>query len=203
MKIRFILWSVLVVLTAFGLFAVKTLHTQQSIAEKTIRLHVVANSDTDADQAQKLRVRDAVLNTVGKLTADCTTASEARKKIAEHLPQIQAAAEAVLSAEGSTYAVDVTLGTENFDTRYYETFTLPAGRYPSLRVSIGEAKGHNWWCVVFPSLCFAATSDAVQEYAAVGGFDESEADFIIGGEEDYVLEFKTLEWLQKLFSLFS
>lgn len=202
MKIRVISWILLVFVATFSLYAAGSLCLQQSLAEKTVRLHVVANSDSEADQAQKLRVRDAVLRTVSELTAGCSDAAQARAIIADRLTQIEAAAQTVLDQEGCDYRVSVTLGTEDFDTRRYDTFTLPAGRYPSLRVKIGAAQGHNWWCVVFPSLCLAATSDAVEEYAAVGGFDEGEAEFITGGEEEYKLRFKTLEWLQSLLSLF-
>ena len=200
MKFRFVLWVVLVMLTAYGLFTAESFFMQRSLAEKTVRLHVVANSDSEADQAQKLRVRDAVLREVAALTKNCTDAVQARAVIGQNLGVIEASAQRVLTDEGSSYPVSVSLGTEDFDTRYYETFTLPAGKYPALRVRIGAAEGKNWWCVVFPSLCTAATTDAVEEYAAVGGFDETETDFITGGEEKYELRFKTLEWLKELFS---
>lgn len=194
MKIRFFSWIILVTFTALCLGAVETLWTQEQLAQKTVRLHVVANSDTEADQAQKLTVRDAVLPVIEVLTADCTNAQQARESIAAHLPEIRAAA---LSAAGGK-AVSATITDEVFPTRYYDTFTLPAGNYPSLRIKIGEAQGHNWWCVVFPSLCTAATSDALEECAAVGGFDEAETELITGGEETYEIRFKAFEWLQKL-----
>lgn len=200
MKFRIVLWIVLVVLAASGLLAAESFWMQRSLAEKTVRLHVVANSDSPEDQAQKLRVRDAVVSEVAALTKNCKDASQARAVIGQNLGVIEDSARRVLSAEGSAYDVRVSLGTEDFDTRYYESFTLPAGKYPALRVRIGAAAGKNWWCVVFPSLCMAATTDAVEEYAAVGGFDETETDFITGGEEKYELRFKTLEWLQDLFA---
>ena len=203
MKFRFVVWTVLVMLTAYGLFAAESFFMQRSLAEKTVRLHVVANSDSKADQAQKLRVRDAVLQEVAVLTKDCEDAAQARTVIGQNLNVIEASVQRVLTDEGSGYAVNVSLGTEEFDTRYYETFTLPAGEYPALRVKIGAAEGQNWWCVVFPSLCMAATTDAVEEYAAVGGFAENDTDFITGGEEKYEFRFKTLEWLNELFSWMS
>lgn len=200
MKFRIVLWIVLVMLAAYGLFAAESLLLQRSLAEKTVRLHVVANSDSAEDQAQKLRVRDAVVSEVAALTKNCRDASQARAVIGQNLGVIEDSARRVLSAGGSAYDVRVSLGMEDFDTRCYESFTLPAGRYPALRVRIGAAEGKNWWCVVFPSLCLAATTDAVEEYAAVGGFDEMETEFITGGEEKYELRFKTLEWLQDLFA---
>lgn len=181
---------------ACGVYAFDALIFQRQLAAKTVRLHVVANSDTEEDQAQKLRVRDAVLEKVSVLTENCADADEAKRVLSANLEEIQHTAKAVLQSEGSTLGVDVSLGTERFDTRYYDTFTLPAGDYPSLRVKIGAAEGENWWCVVFPSLCSAATSDAVAENAQVGGFDSSETDVISGGEEEYKLRFKTLEWIK-------
>lgn len=163
--------------------------------------HVIANSDEAADQAQKLRVRDGVLACVSGLTADCETADDARKCIAAHLPEIAEAAQRVLA--GSGYDVTVSLGPETYGTRDYASFSLPAGTYPSLRVQIGEAAGKNWWCVVFPTLCTAATSDEAELRAAAGGFDEDEAAWITEEQPEYRLRFKTLEWLQKLKELFS
>ena len=104
---------------------------------------------------------------------------------------------------GSGYDVTVSLGPETYGTRDYASFSLPAGTYPSLRVQIGEAAGKNWWCVVFPTLCTAATSDEAELRAAAGGFDEDEAAWITEEQPEYRLRFKTLEWLQKLKELFS
>ncbi len=197
---RILIWLLLVALMTTVVFAADSVLTQRALAEKTVRLHVVANSDSEADQRQKLRVRDAVLSAAGALTAECTTAAEARAALLQGLPQIEAAARAVLSGEGSDYPARVTLQEETFGTRRYDTFTLPAGIYPSLRVTIGAGEGHNWWCVVFPSLCTAATGAGVERIAAAGGFDEEESELVTGGEETYVLRFKTLEWLRALFS---
>ena len=198
MKSRIFLWLILVFFTAFCLLSVETKITQQDLAEKTLRLHVVANSDSEEDQAQKLRVRDAVLGKVSDLTAGCADAKAAGELLRTHLDEIQASALEQLAAEGSDYSVEVSLGREVFQTRYYDTFTLPAGTYPALRVNIGAAQGKNWWCVVFPSLCTAATAELVEEYAEVGGFNSEETNLITGGEEEYRLRFKSFEWLQSL-----
>lgn len=198
MKMRIVVWILTVALMASGLYAFEALLEQRSLAEKTVRLHVVANSDSDEDQALKLKVRDAVLSEVGTWTADCVNAAEARVVISGHLTQIAETAQQVLRDAGRNDDVTVSLGVEQFDTRYYDTFTLPAGQYPSLRVKLGAAKGHNWWCVVFPSLCTAATSNALEKSAEVGGFDAAETELITGGETEYTLRFKTLEWLQKV-----
>lgn len=202
LKLRIITWLLLVALMAFGVFSVQTLLEQRSLAEKTVRLHVVANSDSEEDQAQKLRVRDAVLQCAARLTAHCTDAKQARDVLAGHLPEIAQAAQRVLDVERSTYRAEAFLRTEEFETRVYDTFSLPAGEYPTLRVNIGSAQGHNWWCVVFPSLCTAATAQDFTECAQAGGFDPSETALVTGGEERYELRFKTLEWLQKLRDFF-
>ena len=188
---------------AFGVFSAQTLLEQRSLAEKTVRLHVVANSDSEEDQAQKLRVRDAVLQCAERLTAHGINAKQARDVLAGHLSEIAQAAQRVLDAEHSTYRAEAFLRTEEFETRAYDTFSLPAGEYPTLRVNIGSAQGHNWWCVVFPSLCTAATAQDFTECAQAGGFDPSETALVTGGEERYELRFKTLEWLQKLRDWFS
>lgn len=193
MKSRWIMWILLVFFTAMCLLSVETLWTQHRLAEKTIRLHVVANSDSAEDQAQKLQVRDAVLEKVAQITETCSDAASAKREIALHIDEIREAAQ-----KETAYDVQVRMGTEQFETRYYDTFTLPAGEYPALRVNLGKAQGHNWWCVVFPSLCTAATSDALERTAAVGGFDSEEMELIEGGEEAYELRFKSFEWLQAL-----
>ena len=193
LKLRIFAWLLLVAAAAILIFSADSYLTQRSLASKTIRLHVVANSDSDEDQAEKLRVRDAVLRNVAALTADCGDANAARTVLASHLDELQTSAQRCTER-----SVTVSLGEERFATRYYDTFTLPAGIYPSLRVKIGAAQGRNWWCVVFPSLCTAATADEFSECAAAGGFDDSETELVTGGEEKYVLRFKTLEWLQEL-----
>lgn len=198
MKSRWIMWILLVFFTAMCLLSVETLWTQHRLAEKTIRLHVVANSDSAEDQTQKLQVRDAVLEKVAQITETCRDAVSAKKEIALHIDEIREAAQ-----KETAYDVQVRLGTEQFETRYYDTFTLPAGEYPALRVNLGKAQGHNWWCVVFPSLCTAATSDALERTAAVGGFDSEETELIEGGEEAYELRFKSFEWLQALLNWIS
>ena len=193
MKSRWIMWILLVFFTAMCLLSVETLWTQHRLAEKTIRLHVVANSDSAEDQAQKLQVRDAVLEKVAQITETSRDAVSAKKEIARRIDEIREAVQ-----KETAYDVQVRMGTEQFETRYYDTFTLPAGEYPALRVNLGKAQGHNWWCVVFPSLCTAATSDALERTAAVGGFDSGETELIEGGEEAYELRFKSFEWLQAL-----
>lgn len=203
MKIRIFAWILCVALMASFLYAADSLLMQRDIASKTIRLHVVANSDSAADQQQKLRVRDAVLRSVAELTAQCGDVCSAREQIAAHIDEISAAACTVLSEEGSDARVTVSLCDEAFETRVYDTFTLPAGVYPSLRVRIGAAEGKNWWCVVFPSLCTAASTEEFEEAAQSGGFSAQETEVVTGGKRKYRFRFRTLELLETVASWFS
>ena len=111
------------------------------------------------------------------------------------LPALQKTAEQTLRRLDCDDHVDVSVGEEGFPTRYYPTFALPAGRYTALRVRLGSAAGHNWWCVGFPGLCSAACTDELEAIAAGAGFTEGELRFITG-KEPYVLRFKVLEWLE-------
>ena len=203
MKIRRILcWLLSLALLTGSIYTADTLVRQRRLARKTVRLHVIANSDEAADQAQKLRVRDGVLACVSGLTADCETADDARKCIAAHLPEIAEAAQRVLA--GSGYDVTVSLGPETYGTRDYASFSLPAGTYPSLRVQIGEAAGKNWWCVLFPSLCFVDTVHGVvpeesKELLKNVLTEEEYESLFTPGKSEYKVRWKAAEIWQSLF----
>lgn len=168
---------------------------QQSLADKLIRLHVIANSDSEEDQARKLQVRDAVL----ELTQlQVNGRDEAEVTLVRLLPDIQKVAEECLRAQGCDDTVLVTLGLESYPTRLYENFALPAGKYRSLRIVIGEGKGENWWCVVFPSICFRATMGDLEEAAQAAGFTDGEIRLITEKPKGYTLKFKSWELLLKL-----
>ena len=168
---------------------------QQRMSEKIIRLHVVANSDSGADQAIKLHVRDAVLAAARQALQD---ADDPQQAIAQALPQLEAAANAALAAQGSHDTASVSFRRELFPTREYDTFSLPSGVYRSLRVTIGAGGGHNWWCVIFPSLCVPATADGFVQAAEAGGFTRAEIGLMTQADEGYVLKFRSLELLQAL-----
>ncbi len=131
------------------------------VSEGLVRLHVIAASDDATEQAIKLDVRDAVLSYLEPKLASAADIAGAEALIEANLGGIAAAAES--AAQGRE--VNVTLGEEYYPTREYDTFSLPAGRYQSLRVTLGEGAGHNWWCVVFPPLCLTAaeSEDAFEE----------------------------------------
>lgn len=162
---------------------------QASIAGSLVRLHVLAVSDAPEEQAVKLRVRDAVLTYLAPRLADVHDADEAGAVLASSLDLIRTAAE---SAAGGR-AVRVSLGEERYPTRDYAGFTLPAGRYRSLRVVLGEGQGHNWWCVVFPPLCLAAA-----EKEAMQPVMNPEDYALITREEGWEIRFRIVELWGKL-----
>lgn len=177
------------------------LSDRKTLNEDLIRLHVVANSDSGLDQAVKLQVRDAVNAFLQNDLAEMVNAEEARAYLQENLPAIQAVANETLKAAGSGCEAVVTLCKEAFDTRYYDTFTLPAGVYEALRITIGEGEGHNWWCVVFPGLCLSATSEGFETEAAAAGFSENLTGALTG-EEDYEVRFFLLDALGRAENFF-
>ena len=186
-KSKAIILAAALILAAACMGAAALQREQMALAEKLIRLHVVANSDSEADQAVKLRVRDAVLAVTQPLTAG----EDPYGALAGALPEIQQAAEDCLAT------LAVSLGPEEFPTRVYESFALPAGQYRSLRVTIGQGAGHNWWCVVFPTICFAATASDLESAAVSGGFTDSEVR-LITEDGGYRLKFKCMEWVEQL-----
>lgn len=133
---------------------------QQHIASEVIRFHVLANSDSEEDQELKLQVRDAILADLEEMLADSTTIEESRERISGQLSNIEEEAEAVIRKEGYDYPVKAALVTDDFPEKTYGDCTFPAGAYEALRVSIGAAGGHNWWCMVYPGLCFTEESGA-------------------------------------------
>lgn len=166
---------------------------QDSISSGLVRLHVIAVSDSAEEQAIKLRVRDAVLEYLRPALRGAENSYEAEKLIRSSIDGIEQAA--LSAAEGRQ--ITVTLSRESYPTRQYLGFTLPAGRYESLRIILGEGEGRNWWCVVFPPLCLTA-SGAEEIRDAMSPEDFS----IISGDESYELRFKTVELWGRLLDRF-
>ena len=175
----------------------RALHTQDELADKVVRLHVLANSDSEEDQALKLQVRDVVLDRAEDLLAQPSSRAEAEGKLRGQLLEFERLAEAVVREAGYDYEVTAELTDTEFPTREYEDFTLPAGEYLALRILIGDAAGRNWWCVVFPPLCTAASAD-VPASALAAGFTEDEVRLITEEDRGYVLKFKAVEFWETL-----
>ena len=157
-KIKKSLAVVLTLCSLILLLGMLPVHGESEIYENVLRLHVLANSDSEEDQALKLKVRDAVLAKSEELFADCTTREEAIEVTKENLSVLENTARETLRAEGSSDSVRVELGEEEYPTRNYESFCFPAGTYLSLRIILGEGEGQNWWCVLYPPMCLSAAS---------------------------------------------
>lgn len=173
---------------------------EQEIYDHLIRLHVLANSDTEADQALKLTVRDAVLKTAAPILAECSTRSEALSVLEQNRELLQNAAQSCVEEQGYTYPVSVSIGKEYYPTREYEALRLPAGVYDSVRILIGDAAGKNWWCVLFPPLCLNAAKGEAEEQLLAAGLTPGEVRILTDTEHPkYVLKFKILEFFGSLF----
>ncbi len=162
---------------------------QRTLEDKLIRLHVVAASDGDYDQSLKLSVRDAVTEELSVVLEDVTDRDRAEKMIREKLPEIETVCRGVCARYGAPYGVSVTLRRESFPTRNYDTFSLPAGEYLSLRVTLGEGSGRNWWCVVFPPVCAASSARELSEF----DLTDKELAFITRDGREYAVRFRIAE----------
>ena len=191
---------VMAVPLTIGLFPV---HGEAKIYDSVVRLHVLANSDSDADQARKLKVRDAILTVTAPLLDGCPDRATAEALLREHEGDILTAAHGALIADGRDEAVTILFGTESYPERTYDSFCFPAGDYLSLRVCIGDAAGCNWWCCLYPPLCLGAATvsreKAEEEFISVG---LTPSQYRVITETDkpvYRARFKLLELIRGLF----
>ncbi len=194
------LWEAALFL-AFGLTLTAGVWSSASasaLAGQVLRLHVVANSDTQEDQVLKLQVRDAVLEQADLLLEDVTDRGEAEAVLSQQLQALAEAGAAVVAGAGYDYPVTVSLEDCWFPTKVYDGFSLPAGNYRALRVVIGAGEGQNWWCVVFPPLCLGSVTEEVAATAAQAGLSEDQVSLITGRDGGYVLKFKLMEWWDSL-----
>lgn len=169
--------------------------TQVQLASQVIRLHILANSDSEEDQALKLEVRDRVLETTSALLTGETEPQAAAVLLDQHLDDIAQTAAQEISTQGHDDRVEVRLEQTWFPTRQYQGISLPAGNYLALRVLIGAAEGHNWWCVVFPNLCLPAVSERALEASTL---TPGQISLLQEEETSYVFRFKALELWQSL-----
>ena len=171
---------------------------QTELADRVIRFHVIANSDSPEDQALKLQVRDQVLAATEAFYPEGADLETARTALSQHLGELAQAGQSAVEAAGYNYPVTASLEKCWFPTKEYDGFALPAGEYIALRVVIGEGAGQNWWCVAFPPLCLGAASGTVDEAAAAGYFSEDQAALITEENQGYVLKFRSMELLGEL-----
>ena len=171
------------------------------IANSVFRLHVIANSDSDVDQNLKYIVRDNLLEYMNTLCANCTSKEEAITIANVHIEDFKEIALNTIRDEGFDYSVNVSIGNFEFPTKHYGDISLPSGYYDALKVEIGEAKGQNWWCVMFPPLCFVDASSGVVPEESKENLENSLTDeefsIVSDNEENltFKLKFKILEIL--------
>ena len=165
--------------------------------QEPLRLHILANSDGDADQQIKIEVRDAVLAATAEGIAACETEAEAEEYVSKNLEIIEATANAVLEENGVNYRAKAVMGTFHFPDRKYRDVTYPEGDYRALRIVLGEGEGHNWWCVVFPPLCAATETDLAQT-AMAAGLTDDDVKLLTEDGNGYVLKFKSIELWESL-----
>lgn len=177
-----------------GLFPV---HGEEKIYDSVVRLHVLANSDSEEDQALKLEVRDAILELTAPLLENCADRDEAETVLRAHIPELIAAAKLVLETAGCNDSVTIEFDDEEYPERTYDSFCFPSGTYLSMRVLIGNAEGHNWWCCLFPPICRAAATvskkEAENTFISVG-LTPSQYKIITESDKPvYKVRFKILE----------
>lgn len=200
MKFRALIIFTALVLLMTVCSAALPVNGEVGLYNKLIRLHVLANSDSEEDQALKLKVRDAVLDYTNNVITDCGDVETAKETIEKNKEEIEAVCAAVIKDEGFDYPVTVMLGYEKYPEKTYNSFTLPSGDYYSVRVMIGEAEGHNWWCVLFPPLCVGAAKDE-RSVMAAAGLTKNEVDILTENEgEKYVLKFRVVEFFRRAFT---
>ncbi|MBE6855374.1 MAG: stage II sporulation protein R [Ruminococcus sp.] len=176
--------------------------TTQSLREEVLRLHILANSDSKEDQQLKLEVRDALLASSETLFGDADSLEEMIQCAEDSLDEIEQIAADVIAQAGETYSVHAEVVKTAFEEKTYDTLTMPAGVYDALRVTIGEAEGQNWWCVMYPPLCIPAAetvtadTDTAQDY-----FSEDELD-VMQHPRRYRIRFKCLELFDRFRSIF-
>lgn len=164
------------------------------ISDSVFRLHVIANSDSDEDQALKLKVRDSLLEYMNSLCSSTSSKEEAMRIANEHIDDFTKIAQDVIVQNGYDYSVDVSVGSCDFPTKEYGDVSLPAGTYDALRVKIGSASGHNWWCVMFPPLCFVDVSSGIvpdeSKEILHDTMSDEEYDLVTSSDSDSELTFK-------------
>lgn len=169
------------------------------ISNEVFRIHILANSDSQADQNLKLKVRDEILAYSEELFNSANSKEEAEKIVQENLAEIIAVAQKKVYDEGYDYKVNAEITNMYFTTRCYEQFTMPSGMYDALRVTIGEGEGQNWWCVMYPSICLSASIESDEK--AKESFTDNQYDIVSSGEYQY--RFKVVEIFEKITSFFA
>ena len=167
-----------------------------AVRGEVLRLHILANSDSEADQELKLLVRDRVLEETGELFSGACDLSSAQTLAEQNLQTIVSAAKDEIEKNGYTYPVTASLVRMYFETRQYDDYTLPAGMYDAVRIEIGKAEGKNWWCVMFPPICVTSAIDQSQLEQMLSERGEE----VITGTQKYKVKFYIVELFERWFA---
>jgi len=208
---KFILTSVAIIIIisiALNTNNISSKASQSDVAGKLIRFHVIANSDDKVDQELKLKVRDSVLEYISPKLIDSKSIEESRKIINNEDKNIKKIAEMIINKNGFNYSVATTLSTEYFPVKTYGNITLPQGKYEAYRILIGSGSGQNWWCVMFPPLCFVDITKGDVSFQKTESemksiLSEDEYELIDNTKKDnkkIIVKFKIIEFFNELFS---
>lgn len=170
----------------------------KNISDEVLRLHILANSDSKSDQALKLKIRDRVLKYTSPMYQNADNKRAAEKLTDINLQSIANIAKDEIVKNGYNYSVKAEIKHMYFDTRYYDKVTMPSGFYNALRITIGKGEGHNWWCVMYPSMCVGSSAD----YNSLKENTNSD-EYNLLTEDKYDFKFKTVEYFEKICSFFS
>lgn len=173
----------------------------EDISNSVFRLHVIANSDSDEDQELKYHVRDEVLEYMNEISSDCSSKEEVVNLVYEYQDEFKQIAEQVIKDNGYDYTVNIRIGNFDFPTKDYGDISLPAGNYDALRIEIGEAAGQNWWCVMFPPLCFVDVTSGIvpdeSKEVIKENLNEEEYDLVSNKESsDIKFKFSLIEFFK-------
>jgi len=164
----------------------------EDIRQNVLRFHILANSDSDTDQSVKLKIRDEILKNTTSVFSDCNDLLSAEENAKENLKLFEKIANKVLKEEGFSYTAKAQIKNTYFTTRKYETFTLPAGYYDSITITLGSGEGHNWWCVMFPAVCVPHSCENLSKSVSKDGVNLAE------NYNDYKYKFKCVEIIENL-----
>ena len=198
--------NILIIITLFTAFLITSAYSyatsvSQGLAENIFRLHILANSDSDEDQALKLKVRDEIIEYMKTLSEGMSDKQAVIELSKDHTADFIEIAKKVIHENGYDYAVNIEIGNFYFPTKYYGNISLPAGYYDALKIEIGEANGHNWWCSLFPPLCFVGISSGVVDKAGEEYLKENlskeEFELISSSSAEVEFKFKIVEILNE------
>ena len=199
----------MVIILSFLLFLYTTIcafsyakNVSEDISQSVFRLHVIANSDSKEDQDLKYKVRDSLISYMNEICGNCKSKDGAIVLVTKHQDEFEKIARSTIQGNGYSYDVKISIGNFEFPTKYYGDISLPAGFYDALRVEIGDAEGQNWWCVMFPPLCFVDISSGIVPDESKEQLEDtlSEEEYALVSEEDkpqIKFKFKILEFFNE------